>query len=89
MLDTNRERNMTTTRDDLITTITEQLGNVATRDDGELVFDYLHNRDQIVWDDREGYVMAEEVDTIRAHEQAIEQAGSTSDGSIEIGDFTE
>ena len=76
-------------RDDLISIITEQLGSAATREDGELVFDYLHGRDLITWDDREGYVMAEEVDTIRAHEQAIEQTGSTSDGSIEIGDFTE
>ena len=76
-------------RDDLISIITEQLGSAATRKDGELVFDYLHGRDLITWDDREGYVMAEEVNTIRAYEQAIEQTGSTSDGSIEIGDFTE
>ena len=72
VLDTNRESNMTTTRDDLITTITEQLGNVATRDDGELVFDYLHNRDQIVWNDRDGYVIADGVDVIEAYEKALQ-----------------
>lgn len=73
VLDTNRERNMTTTRDDLITIITEQLGNVATRDDGEQVFDYLHNLDQIVWDDRDGYVLAADADVIQAYEKATAQ----------------
>lgn len=73
MLATNRESNMTTTRDDLISSITEGLGIVASREDGELVFDYLHDRDLITWDDREGYVMADGVDTIRAYEQATQQ----------------
>lgn len=79
MLDTNRESNMTTTRDDLITIITEQLGNVATRDDGELVFDYLHNLDQIVWDDRDGYVLAADADVIQAYEKTTAQERGNGD----------
>lgn len=73
VLTTNRESNMTTTRDDLISIITEGLGNAATPDDGKLVFDYLHDHNLITWDDRDGYVLADEVDTIAAYEQAIKQ----------------
>lgn len=58
------------TRDDMIRSITEGLGNDATRDDGEAMFDYLKQAGEISWNDFSGYVMSPAVDLLRAYDCA-------------------
>lgn len=61
------------TRDDIIRTLREGLGPVASREDAELLWDRYRAADVIQWDDRAGYVLPEGLDFIADYEAALAQ----------------
>lgn len=57
------------TRDELISTIAERLGNAATSEDAELVFDTLRASGGITFDERNGYQLAEGIDLLEVYQR--------------------
>jgi hypothetical protein len=58
------------TRDDLSSTIMERLGDAATSEDAELVFDSLRASGGITFDERDGYLLAEGIDLLEVYKHA-------------------
>ncbi len=58
------------TRDDLLSTIAERLGDAATSEDAALVFDTLREQGHITFDEGDGYRLADGVDLVAVYEHA-------------------
>lgn len=77
------------TRDNMIQRLREQLGNQATIGDAESLFDFMRDRDQITFDERDGFELADDLDLFVAYDEMTRDGYRVvnADGMARIENF--